>query len=456
MMRPHYAAAAIFLVVCAVHSTSPVSIQGDSRWTVPQALSLIHHRSFNLDDYASRFPSQNFYLIECVSMDHRWTSPVQQTTCPGGHFYYHYPPAVSVVAAPLVAAIQAAVQILHPVAEQFVARRTGVTPALFNNEDLVTGSPVVEILIGSFFVAATTAVLFLALLQFVSLREAAVLAFMFAFCSSAWSTASRALFEHGPSMLLNSVCIFLMCRSSKRIWLIGPLAVLAFFVRPTNLIPLCVFAIYLLFHVPRQAVRAFIAALPVVALFVTASYEIYGAILPPYFTGAHSRHPLLGLHPRLLEALAGNWISPGRGLLVYSPFFVMLFFPAAWCKDLGPVFRRMRPYLIAIVLGSWITVSLHDVWWGGFGYGPRYMCDLLPFLLVLMVPVIRSIFEHRPGIGFHRAILAATLAIAFFIHARGAYSIAVHNWNSTPVNVNIAPQRIWDWSDPPFLRGLLK
>ena len=88
MMRRHYAAAAIFFVVFAIHSTSPVSIQGDSRWTVPQALSLIHHHGFNLDDYSNRFASQNFHFIECVSTDHHWTSPVQQATCPGGHFYY--------------------------------------------------------------------------------------------------------------------------------------------------------------------------------------------------------------------------------------------------------------------------------------------------------------------------------------------------------------------------------
>ena len=122
--------------------------------------------------------------------------------------------------------------------------------------------------------------------------------------------------------------------------------------------------------------------------------------------------------------------------------------------DLGPVFRRLRPYFIVIVLVSWIAVSLHDFWWAGYAYGPRYMCDLLPFLMVLMGPVIRSIFERRPGIRFDRAILLLTLLIAFFIHARGAYSIAVHDWNRTPVSLNVPPGRVWDWSDPPFLRGL--
>lgn len=444
------AASGIFLVVFAVHATSPVSTQGDSRWTIPQALSLIHRRSFNLDDYASRFAAQKYHFIECVSEDGAWTWPVGKPACPGGHFYYLYPPAVAVVAAPLVAAVEAAVFVARPL---LATGRSGVTGAFFNG-DLVTGSSVVEIIVASVFVAAATAVLFLALLEFLSLWEAVALALIFAFCTSAWSIASRALFQHAPSMFLNSVCIWLLCKARRPSWMIGPVAALAFFVRATNLIPLIVFGFYLLRHARREAMRAVLAALPVAAFFVIASYRVYRTLLPPYFTAARSDHPLLELHPMVLEALAGNWISPARGLLVYCPFLVLLFFPAVWSRDMGPLFRRLRPYLITIVLLSWVAVSLHDFWWAGYAYGPRYMCDLLPFLFVLMAPVMRLAFEKRPGFRWDRAVLAATLAIALFIHARGAYSIAVHEWNAFPVDVNRAPERVWDWSDPPFLRGL--
>jgi hypothetical protein len=29
-------------------------------------------------------------------------------------------------------------------------------------------------------------------------------------------------------------------------------------------------------------------------------------------------------------------------------------------------------------------------------------------------------------------------------------------WNGEPVNVDFHPNRVWDWSDPQFLRGLHK
>jgi hypothetical protein len=43
-------------------------------------------------------------------------------------------------------------------------------------------------------------------------------------------------------------------------------------------------------------------------------------------------------------------------------------------------------------------------------------------------------------------------AIRFFINPRGALSIDVHHWNTTPVSVDPDPARVWDWTDPPFLR----
>src|SRR5258708_29357514 len=113
-MRTSYAAAAIFCIVAAVDCTSPVSIQGDSRWTIPQALSILHEHNLDLDEYAWLFPSQNYYFIECVSANHVRVYPVQQATCPGGHFYYLDPVAVPLLAAPLVAALQVAVHVVHP------------------------------------------------------------------------------------------------------------------------------------------------------------------------------------------------------------------------------------------------------------------------------------------------------------------------------------------------------
>jgi len=49
---------------------------------------------------------------------------------------------------------------------------------------------------------------------------------------------------------------------------------------------------------------------------------------------------------------------------------------------------------------------------------------------------------------------AALAAISFAIHLRGATSREVWAWHSDPVPIRARWERIWDWSDPQFLRGL--
>lgn len=447
-VRSHaYTAAALFLLVAAMDSTSHVSTQGDSRWVIPQALSLLDRHTFALDEYASRFPQENYYFIECVSADHVRTYPFYQPVCPGGHFYYLSPPALAMLAAPFVAALEAAVHVVG------LKGGSGVVGA-FLRGDFVESSKMVEIIIASLFVAAATAVLYLALQQIVTLPEAVILALMFAFATSAWSTASRALASHAPTLLLNSVLLYLLFRSFDRpglAWALVPVAVLSFYVRPTNIISLAVVAFYVFVHVRRRMVLAALASVPIVATFLAISLSIYGTVLPPYFYADRTSHTILSWHPRVLEALAGNLVSPGRGMFVYCPFLLLLFWPAAWRTDLGDRFRTLRPYLLAIVILQWVVLSFHYYWWAGFSYGPRYLCDIVPYLIVLMAPVVRCVFQEHPRI---RVVLAVLVALAVFIHARGAYSAAVHQWNATPVDIDSQPSRVWDWRDPPFLRDL--
>jgi hypothetical protein len=50
---------------------------------------------------------------------------------------------------------------------------------------------------------------------------------------------------------------------------------------------------------------------------------------------------------------------------------------------------------------------------------------------------------------------AVLLALSFGIHFRGATNWDVHYWNTVPVNVDDYPERVWDWGDIQFLRGIL-
>ena len=95
-------------------------------------------------------------------------------------------------------------------------------------------------------------------------------------------------------------------------------------------------------------------------------------------------------------------------------------------------------------------------WWGGGSFGPRLLCEVMLCAVILLIPVVQelSLTDSRLlqviTAGF---VVAATLGIA--VHFRGATARpAALVWLLQPVNVDTAPQRLWDWHDPQFLRGM--
>ena len=45
----------------------------------------------------------------------------------------------------------------------------------------------------------------------------------------------------------------------------------------------------------------------------------------------------------------------------------------------------------------------------------------------------------------------ASLALSVAIHGAGAVFPATQEWARSPVSVDLAPSRLWDWSDAQFL-----
>src|SRR5439155_14621317 len=83
--------------------------------------------------------------------------------------------------------------------------------------------------------------------------------------------------------------------------------------------------------------------------------------------------------------------SPSRGLFVFSPFLLFLF--VRFC----PSYRRryklspLEILLLAFALAWWIGASRWFMWWGGGSYGPRLLCELLPCLVILLIPVAANL-----------------------------------------------------------------
>jgi hypothetical protein len=456
-MRPGKEAAIAFLIcgfVFAVYAVSPVSQSGDSFWTVPVMLSLLSEGNTNLDEYQELLRQKRYQGVECVTPGYQVTPTDPRLGCPAGsHYYYWYPAGTPFVALPLMVAMDWSLRVLGPAVERTAGARLGPVRRAFAGRDYLASHLLVEDALSSAFVALAAMFVFLTARVYLGLAGSIALALLFAFATSAWSTASRALWQHGPAMLMLSAALYLLSMAAKQpallAWSAAPL-VLAYFIRPTESVVLVMVGAYVLIHHRAQFVKWLVAAIVTAAPFLIYNLVTYHRLLQTYFTLPLFFKPTPSNFPAILTAFAGVAISPSRGLFVFSPFLVFSLAGAG----LALRKRWMTPlsgYLASALALHWLALSDFQLWTAGHSYGPRLFSDVLPIFMFFMIPAflwLRLGEPRRPlSIVFYLSVL-----ISVFIHFRGARYWPPNEWNGKPSEVSI--ERVWDWHDPQFLRGL--
>jgi len=444
-------AAALLLFTFVVYAVSPVATPFDSRWSVPTDISILDHGDTDLNEYLPLIERQRFYGIECVSATGRKFPIHSAEECPDGKYYAFHPVAVPVLALPAVAALRGATQLLGPVLDPLADRMPTPTERALLRGDLVSSSAAVELLVASLIVAIAVAVFYLVARECLDRTRAIVLALLFAFCTPAWSLASRALWQHGPSMLLLILALLLLLRADRNprmVSYLGGLLALAFFVRPTNAVPILAFTVFVVIYHRERSIGYLLGAAAITVAFCAYNLSVYRSLLAPYWSLTAPHAPHSSFYSTFLEALPGNLISPGRGLLVYVPLTVLALIGMA-LPPRSERERRLRPFLVAVIAVHWVLVSSAGEWIAGHAYGPRYMTDIVPFLFFFLAQVIARV-EWRPSAISVALVLLAGASLWF--QYLGAWRWEVWEWNSTPTDVNLTQERVWDWSDPPFLR----
>ena len=153
----------------------------------------------------------------------------------------------------------------------------------------------------------------------------------------------------------------------------------------------------------------------------------------------------------ILEGLAGLTLSPSRGLFIFSPLVVGAY--GVWTTRLSE--RSPRPAQETILLARYATVAgvavllglrKYLVWWGGHGFGPRYLTDIMPFVGLLiglgLVPVVASI--RARGV-----TLVTAVVVALAVHSVAVQAVGAFCWPSPWTLDNTRPyvQRLWEWRD---------
>ncbi|WP_338863755.1 hypothetical protein [Myxococcus stipitatus] len=428
----------LFVLYFAALAMFPIPSPFDSKLLVPTALSILREGNIELDEYSQTFSWFRHGVFDL-----------------NGHVYNYFPLGPSLVALPMVVVVDGFVRTVEPVRHvhpglarfcehwRHIYDATGqVDLGAWDHPQRYFASVLMAIAGVVMYVLGTAARL--------SRPRALLLSTLFVFGTPLLSTASRAMWQHGPSLLCLTFVLLCLVRArenpSAAGWAGLPLA-LSYVMRPTNSISVLLLTLYVVWTYPRQAWKFFAGALVVAIPWVTVNYVHYGSVLAPYYEP--QRLEIEGA--RMAEALAGNLVSPARGLLVFTPVVLM----GLWGLVLewrARTFTRLHAVLIAVVLLHWVTVSTFPHWWAGHSYGPRFFTDMVPYMMFFLLPVVRTLSWRGPEA---RRAMTATFAVlavlSLGIHIHGASSRSVYAWNPLPIDVDQKPSRLWDWKDPQFL-----
>jgi hypothetical protein len=413
------------------------------------------------DAHYSMLLSEEIYRHRDLYLDAYFQPPLDPATYPGiapgdvypymierdqGHLYYFYPPGSSILSVPFVA----------------VMNHFGLSPVGADQRYDQNGELAIQGRLAAVLMAAFTVCVFLTALWLTgSIGWSYVVAFGTALGTQIWSTASRVVWSHTWGVLLLGLAILYLVGGEQRRWRVNPvilatLMVWTFFVRPTNAIAYIVVSAYVLMRLRSILVGYLVTSLIWFGGFVAYSEYSFGRLVPSQYqqVGGFELNPA-----GWLQALVGLLVSPSRGILVFCPVLLVV---GVWLVR----HRRLLPlpWLVGAALAACALqlalVASWKVWWGGFAYGPRLLTDLVPWLALLAMAAVvawtragasRGAGRARFVRGGELAVAGALLGLSVWINWRGANSIATAWWNVLPAGIDVAPGRVWDWSQPQFL-----
>ncbi len=356
-----------------------------------------------------------------------------------GHLVSRYPVAPALAAVPVTAAQIALLTIVYP---EWSSDESIRFPELFAKNT------------HALFVAATAGLLLSICLDLCSSRGVAILAALAAALgSSFWSVASQAAWQHGLAALSLTAAIYALIDervSRKRLLAAGLGCAVLVASRHLDIVYAIAFASWVLYRHRRSAGWFFPGPVLIGAALIAYNYYYFGTL-----EGGQSQveayHPKLhdvsGIWTgNLIEGALGTLVSPSRGLLVYCPWiaFALLFVSRSGLRRLPSVVS----WLLIGLLANGLLLAKYSVWWGGWSFGPRYWTDSIPILTILFAVVLdETARRKRAATALAGGLVAASVAI----HAIGAYGYP-STWCATPIDVDRAHERLWDWRDNELIR----
>jgi hypothetical protein len=345
-----------------------------------------------------------------------------------GHYLSAYAPGAGAIAAPIY-----------------------LLPIAFGAEPLAWAVRL-EKLAAAIITALSVLVLYWALRHVTTSGWAYAIAVVYALGTSSLSVSGQALWQHGPSQLFVALTLYCLVRGRSDDRYFGyagfPMAA-AVAMRSTDLLLVAPVAAWIVLAHRRQWWRFAVSALVPATALAGYSAAYFGR---PDAGPGHTAAPVWALFAQtpLAEGLRGVLISPGRGLLVYSPVLAFSIVGMCLVWRRGPAVWRalsLGPPLVVLVIAKWMT------WWGGHSWGPRLLADVAPIMCFLLYPVTPIMDRRR----LLKALFVVLAIASIAAHALGAW-LYDGRWDGLAAGQ--VRTRLWSWSEGPLAfygrEGLLR
>jgi hypothetical protein len=282
-----------------------------------------------------------------------------------------------------------------------------------------------------------------------------------AFGTGMWSTAAQAPWQHGPAVfcLCMVLCILRFGRDELLFGILaGSFAALIVVCRTVDLPIAAALCLYVMRRRPAMRLGFIVSAAMVAVMW--SSWNVY---FFDHMTGGYAEiekmhgwaHGIKGSWSTPLAAgLAGTFLSPSHGLIVYSPWVLtILAAPFVLRRCMDPDIRRIAVVLSLSLIPTTVILAKYGCWWAGHCFGPRFWIDSTPIFALFAAGCWAYCSEFS---GRARNAVRAALTLGF-IWAAGLQAVAVSTypstWHSTSTNADRDHGRLWDFRDNEVTRG---
>ena len=304
----------------------------------------------------------------------------------------------------------------------------------------------------SLAIALSVALVFLTLAELVDRRAATMLALIYAFGTSSWSVSSQGLWQSAFSQPALALALLALVRARTRdesrwVAVAGWALAVAVACRPPMALVALVLSVYVLRRHRARFARFVVGPVVIGTLLVTYNLYYFGALSGGYreLAGSYSLSPAA-----FWLGLRGLLVSPNRGLFVFSPILAGAF-AGSWLvlARRGPERDELLAFVAAATLAAILQYATFSGWHGAFGYSYRLLAELLPMLVLLMVPV----WNRLVATPTRRAVLATVVAYSVAVQVIGAFYFPC-GWFRTEKHDPTWPARFFSWSDMEMMQCL--